>query len=89
MEELRPQSGSCIRCRRSLDLASVKVEGEWYGNEACALGGPCPLEGRPPEVPEPWLYVRPQRFFKRRKPKELRGTHSELPATYQEARASK
>lgn len=89
MEDLRPQSGSCVRCRRSLDLASVKVDGRWYGNEACALGGPCPLESRPPEVPEPWLYVRPQRFFRRRKPKELRGTHSELPATYQEARDSK
>jgi hypothetical protein len=89
MDDLRPQSGSCVRCRRALDHASVKVGGLWYGNEACALGGPCPLECRAPAVPEPWLTVRPQRFFRRRKPKELRGTHAELPATYQEASASK
>ncbi len=40
-------------------------------------------------MPEAWLYARPQRFFRRRKPKELRGTHAVLPATYQESKASK
>jgi hypothetical protein len=89
LEEVRPQSGSCIRCRRSLDAASVKAGGQWYGNEACARGGPCPLDSRPPVVPEPWLYVRPQRFFRRRKPKELHGTDVVLPATYQESSESK
>jgi hypothetical protein len=89
MDDVRPQSGSCVRCRRSLDLASVKVGGLWYGNEACARGGPCPLESRGPMVPEPWLYTRPQRFFRHRKPKELSGTREELPATYQESREPK
>ena len=87
--DVRPQSGSCARCRRSLDLASVKVNGQWYGNEACARGGPCPLETRSLTVPEPWLTVRPQRFFRRRKPKELRGSHSVLPVSYQESSESK
>jgi hypothetical protein len=67
----------------------VKVDGHWYGNEACARGGPCPLESRAPAVPEPWLYTRPQRFFRHRKPKELRGTQPVLPVTYQEASESK
>jgi hypothetical protein len=89
MDDIRPQSGSCVRCRRSLGLASVKVLGEWYGNEACARGGACPLDSHQPVVPEAWLYTRPQRFFRRRKPKELRGTHAVLPATYQESKASK
>jgi hypothetical protein len=88
-EDVRPQSGSCARCRRSLGLASCKVGGLWYGNEACAMGSPCPLDSRAPEVPEAWLFTRPQRFFRRRKPKELRGTHEELPVTYQESKASK
>lgn len=86
-EDVRPQSGSCVRCRRALDLASFEVDGRWYGNEACARGGPCPLETRPPAVPVRWLYPRPQRFFRRRSPKELR----RIPGapSYQDARASK
>jgi hypothetical protein len=89
MEDIRPQSGSCVRCRRSLGLASVKIGGLWYGNEACALGAACPLDTHTPAVPAPWLYTRPQRFFRRRKPKELRGTHEELPVTYQESSDAK
>jgi len=89
MDQVVPQNGSCSRCRRSLDLASVKVDGRWYGNAACALDGPCPLEGREPVVPEPWLYARPQRFFRHRKPKELKSTHAELPVTYQEESEAK
>ncbi len=85
-EDVRPQSGSCFRCRRALDLASAKVGGRWYGSEACAGDGPCPLESRSPAVPEPWLYPRPKRFFGRRGPKELRGGAG---AAYQDASASK
>lgn len=65
-------TGSCLRCRRSLDLASVKVDGNWYGREICATGGPCPLEESAPRVPEIRLINRPRRFFRRRAPKELR-----------------
>jgi hypothetical protein len=67
-------SGSCARCGRALGLASACVDGRWYGNAECALGGPCPLDVRPPAVPEPALYPRPRRFFRPRKPKELRGS---------------
>ena len=88
-EDVRPQSGSCARCRRSLDLASVKVDGQWYGNAACAAGGACPLDARAPAVPEAWLYARPQRFFRRRQPKELLRTRETLPAPYQESSDSK
>jgi len=65
-------SGSCARCGRALDLASAEVEGLWYGNVACATGGPCPLEAREPAVAESALYARPRRFMRRRAPKELR-----------------
>jgi len=65
-------SGSCARCGRALGLASAKVEGRWYGNAVCATGAPCPLDRRPPAVPESWLYSRPRRFFRKRTPKELR-----------------
>jgi hypothetical protein len=66
-------SGSCVRCGRSLDLASAKIDGRWYGNAACAMGAPCPLDRRPAAVPEPWLYSRPRRHFRKRMPIELRG----------------
>jgi hypothetical protein len=66
-----PASGSCFRCQRALGLASVKVKGRWYGSEACAEGGECPLDAHGPAVPEPALYARPRRFFRRRLPKEL------------------
>jgi hypothetical protein len=63
--------GSCARCRASLDLTSVKVGGHWYCSSACAEGRPAG-EVRAPAVPEPWLTARPRRFFRPRKPKELR-----------------
>jgi len=65
-------SGSCARCGRALGLASAKVEGRWYGNAVCATEAPCPLDRRPPAVPEVRLYSRPLRFFRKRMPKELR-----------------
>ena len=67
-------SGSCARCGRALDLASAKVDGRWYGNEICATGAPCPLDREASAVPEPWLYSRPRRFLRRRRPKELKGS---------------
>ena len=67
-----PSSGSCVRCQRSLGLASVKRDGKWYGSAACAAGEDCPLERRASAVPEPALYARPHRFFRRRAPKELK-----------------
>jgi hypothetical protein len=67
-------SGSCVRCWRSLGLASVKVEGRWYGSASCARGGECPLDRREPAVAEPALFARPRRYFGRRAPKELKGT---------------
>jgi len=63
--------GSCARCQNSLGLASAKVGGAWYCCTACAEGraaNPTTSAG----VPEPWLYCRPRRFFRKRKPKELR-----------------
>ena len=66
-------NGSCARCRDSLDLASVKVGDVWYCSSACAQGRVV-TEPTPPSVPEPWLYARPRRFFRARKPKELKGS---------------
>lgn len=66
-----PAHGSCIRCQRSLGLASVKRGDEWYGSVACAEGGDCPLDARGPSVDERALYSRPRRFFGKRSPKEL------------------
>jgi len=66
-----PQSGSCFRCQRRLGLASVKRDGKWYGSVACAEGEDCPLDRREPAVPEPALYARPRRFFRKRMPAEL------------------
>ena len=62
--------GSCARCRRSLDLASVKVQGVWYCTAACAEGGSVPLEPDS-SVAEAALYARPRRHFRKRLPKEL------------------
>jgi hypothetical protein len=72
-----PASGSCARCGRALGLASALVDGRWYGNADCALGGPCPLDARAPAVDEKQLYPRPRRFMRRRMPKELRGAPKE------------
>ena len=66
-----PASGSCVRCQRSLGLASLKRGELWYGSVACAEGRVCPFETREPAVPEAALYSRPRRFFARREPKEL------------------
>jgi hypothetical protein len=73
MIDHRPASGggSCARCRASLDLTSVKVGDRWYCSSACAEGHPGG-DARVPAVPEPWLTARPRRFFRARKPKELR-----------------
>jgi hypothetical protein len=72
MTDRVPASGSCIRCRRALGLTAAKVEGAWYGTATCALGGECSLESRAPAVEEEALYSRPRRFFRRRRPKELK-----------------
>ena len=66
-----PASGSCIRCQRSLGLASVKRGEHWYGSVPCAERLSCPFDLREPAVPEPALYSRPRRFFAARAPKEL------------------
>jgi len=76
MVERVPASGSCIRCQRSLGLASVKRFGLWYGSVACAEGRACPLDSRSPAVGEPALYSRPRRFFAPRAPKELNSPQS-------------
>jgi DNA-directed RNA polymerase subunit RPC12/RpoP len=77
MLEHRPANGggSCARCREKLDLASQKVADQWYCSTACAQGRIL-VEPRPPAVPEDWLYHRPRRFYRARKPKELRSTRN-------------
>ena len=72
MPDRAPAIGSCARCGRALNLASAEVDGRWYGNAACAGGGPCPLDNREAAVPEPWLYSRPRRYLGKRAPIELR-----------------
>jgi len=67
-----PASGSCIRCQRSLGLASIKRNELWYGSVACAEGRECPFDTRSPAVEELALYSRPRRYFARRAPKELK-----------------
>jgi hypothetical protein len=71
MTERRPSSGSCARCRAALLLDAVQQDGAWYCSPACAEGR-TELAPRPAAVPEPWLYARPTRFFRKRAPKELR-----------------
>ena len=70
MTENVPSSGSCLRCLAALGLASVKVQGVWYCSLACAKGR-SPGERRP-AVPESWLYPVPRRFYRKRRPTELR-----------------
>ena len=61
-------TGSCVRCRRALDLASVRIDGRWYCRASCAAG----VVREEPRVPEEILINRPRRYFDRRAPKELR-----------------
>jgi hypothetical protein len=66
-------NGSCARCRGPLDLASLRVGDAWYCSSACAEGR-VDVEPAAPGVPETWLYARPRRFFRARKPKELKAS---------------
>ena len=66
-------NGACARCGGSLDLASLKHGDAWYCGTACAEGRVA-AERSEPSVPETWLYARPRRFFRARKPKELKGS---------------
>ena len=68
----RTATGSCVRCQRMLDLASVKVDGAWYCRASCAAG----VAGETSHVSELALFNRPRRHFRRRLPKELRGRES-------------
>ncbi len=70
--EFRPETGSCARCRDALNLAAVKAEGVWYCSTACAEGRPLGSPRRRSVVAEACLYNRPRRFFRERRPKELR-----------------
>lgn len=72
MTEQRSATGSCVRCQRGLDLASVKLAGAWYCRASCAAGV-APERSR---VSEDSLTNRPRRYWKRRAPKELRGQES-------------
>ncbi len=69
--ERRPSSGSCAICHAALDLASVKVGGVWYCSTACADGR---RAGEEPHriVPETWVTRVPRRFYRKRRPIELR-----------------
>jgi hypothetical protein len=71
---LHPNSatGSCARCQRTLDLASLKLDGQWYCRASCASG----VAAERARVPELALINRPRRFFKRRAPKELQAKES-------------
>jgi len=69
-------SGSCARCQASLGLASLKVRGVWYCGTACAEDRSS-TEPRTPRVPESWLYARPRRHFRKRRPKELKAADPE------------
>ena len=64
-----PATGSCSRCQGALGLTAVKLEGRWICSAACAAGEPG--DRYEPAAPEPVLWNRPRRFFRRRVPKEL------------------
>ena len=66
-----PACGSCSHCLAALDLASVKVDGVWYCSPSCARGEGSGRVGKP-GVPEEWLYPVPRRFYRKRRPTELR-----------------
>ena len=72
MTEPQSATGSCVRCQRGLDLASVKLDGAWYCRASCAAG----VAAEKTRVSEVALYNRPRRHFRRRAPRELRGSES-------------
>lgn len=72
MSDPRSATGSCVRCQRPLDLASVKVDGAWYCRASCAAG----VASEKTRVSEVALLNRPRRHFRRRLPKELRARES-------------
>ncbi len=69
MSDKRSATGSCTRCRATLDLASVRVGDAWYCRLACAAGE---AVQPPAQVSEEALINRPRRHFARREAKELR-----------------
>ena len=73
-----PSSGSCYRCKRTLDAAAAKVGEHWYGNAECARGEGCPLETSRP-VPDEDLWVMPRRHLDKRRPIELRKSNDASP----------
>jgi hypothetical protein len=70
MIEYRPATGSCARCHGALDTASLERDGVWYCCPDCAEGHP--EAARQAAVPERRLFGVPRRFFRKRRPKELR-----------------
>jgi hypothetical protein len=70
--EYRPScgGGSCAHCHAALGLDALREDGRWYCCTSCARGED---PERETTVPETRLYNRPARFFRRRRPKELRG----------------
>lgn len=72
MTEQRSATGSCVRCQRGLDLASVKLDGVWYCRASCAGGA----AAERPRVAECVLTNSPRRHFKARAARELRGRES-------------
>ena len=67
-----PSSGSCVRCGRALDAASAKVGERWFGNAACARGGPCPREESGTLIAADRLYTHPRRTLRAAPAIELR-----------------
>ncbi len=63
--------GSCPRCLGRLGLDATRAEGIWYCSTACAEGHPRTAL-REAGVPEDWLYNRPRRYFRKRRPIELK-----------------
>jgi hypothetical protein len=72
VSDARSATGSCARCQRALDLASVRVDGAWYCRASCAAG----VAADEARVPQLALTNRPRRHFRKRLPKELRGRES-------------
>jgi hypothetical protein len=75
--DYRPANGggSCARCGASLSLASLKIDDAWYCGTAC-VEGRAGKKVRAFSIPEPRLYVLPRRFYKKRRPRELRSARS-------------